>query len=54
MRIRIWNAYASNNSGSYTIVGRFESDESAAKLAAELLAVVKAQSAWAAANGGQP
>jgi len=54
MRIRIWNAYASNNSGSYTIVGRFESDESAAKVAAELLAVVKAQSAWAAANGGQP
>ena len=54
MRIRIWNAFASNNSGSYTIVGRFESQESAAKVAAELLALVKAQSAWAQSNQSQP
>jgi hypothetical protein len=54
VRIRVWNAYASNNSGSYTIVGRFESDESAAQVAAELLGLAKAQSAWVAANGPQP
>jgi hypothetical protein len=54
MRIRIWNAYASNNSGSYTIVGRFNSDDAAAKVAAELLALVKAQCSWAAANDGKP
>ena len=29
MRIRVWNAYASNNSGSYAIVGRFASDQAA-------------------------
>lgn len=54
MRIRIWNAFASNNSGSYTIVGRFDSDEAASKVAAELLALVKAQSAWLESHGGQP
>jgi hypothetical protein len=54
MRIRVWNAYASNNSGSYTIVGRFGSDEAASKVAAELLALVKAQSAWGAAQADQP
>jgi hypothetical protein len=54
MRIRVWNAFASNNSGSYTIVGRFESDEAAAGAAAELVALVKAQSAWLAANRTGP
>ena len=54
MRIRVWNAYASNNSGSYIIVGRFDSDEFAATVAAELLDLVKAQSAWAKGNGHQP
>jgi hypothetical protein len=54
MRIRIWNAFASNNSGSYTIVGRFDSDESAAKVGVELLALVKAQSAWAGGNQAKP
>lgn len=54
MRIRIWNAFASNNSGSYTIVGRFESHESAAKVASEMLALVKAQSTWAESHGSQP
>jgi hypothetical protein len=53
MKIRIWNAFASNNSGSYTIVGRFNSDEVAAKVAAELLDVVKAHSGWVAAGGDQ-
>jgi len=54
MRLRIWNAYASNNSGSYTIVGRFDSDEAAAKVATELLALVKAQSAWTAQQADKP
>ncbi len=54
MRIRVWNSFASNNSGSYTIVGRFDSHESAADAAAELLALVKAQSDWAKDNGSEP
>jgi hypothetical protein len=54
MRIRIWNAFASNNSGSYTIVGRFDSADSASRVATELLALVKAQSAWVQGNGSQP
>jgi hypothetical protein len=54
MRIRIWNAFASNNSGSYTIVGRFDSHESAAKVASEMLALVKAQSAWVENHSSQP
>jgi len=50
MRFRVWNAYASNNSGSYTIVGRFRTASEATGVASELLALVKAQSAWAAQN----
>jgi hypothetical protein len=53
MRIRVWNAYASNNSGSYTIVGRFGTPAEATSVAAELLALVKAQSAWAAQTKDQ-
>jgi ribosomal protein L7/L12 len=48
MRIRIWNAFASNNSGSYVIVGSFPSEAAAAELAADLLEVAKAHSAWLA------
>src|SRR5882724_1071219 len=39
---------------SYTIVGRFNSDEAAAKVAAEPLALVKAQSAWTAQPTDKP
>lgn len=46
MRIHIWNAFASNNSGSYTIVGRFPSSELAAQVAAELAKVLTAHDAW--------
>lgn len=46
MRIRIWNAFASNNSGSYVIVGRFPTVELAKQVADELLEVAKAESAW--------
>src|SRR5690606_37887446 len=46
MRIRMWNAFASNNSGSYSIVGSFPSAERAEQVAAELLPVIQAHSEW--------
>ena len=46
MQIRIWNAYASNNSGSYTLVGSFPSEDEAAKVAAELTPVLQAHTEW--------
>jgi ribosomal protein L7/L12 len=46
MRIRIWNAFASNNSGSYTIVGSFPSQGIAAEVAAALGEVFAAHAAW--------
>jgi hypothetical protein len=46
MRVRVWNAYASNNSGSYTIVGLLPSTEIAERTAAELRAMIEAHTAW--------
>ncbi len=46
MRIRIWNAYASNNSGSYTIVGVFP-DSARAAAAEELRELCRAETEWA-------
>ncbi|MFY0562606.1 hypothetical protein ACN28E_02085 [Archangium lansingense] len=46
MKIHVWNAFASNNSGSYTIVGRFEKEELAAQAAAELKEVLDAHGVW--------
>jgi hypothetical protein len=46
MRVRIWNAYASNNSGSYTIVGALPSEEVARSVADELTAMIGAHAAW--------
>ena len=46
MKIHIWNAFASNNSGSYTIVGSFPSEAAAAQIAAELMPVLAAQTRW--------
>ncbi|AKI99072.1 hypothetical protein ATI61_106448 [Archangium gephyra] len=46
MKIHVWNAFASNNSGSYTIVGRFPSEELATRVAAELSAVLEAHERW--------
>lgn len=46
MRIRLWNAFASNNSGSYTIVGSFRDPAAAAAVAAELQALCDTESAW--------
>jgi hypothetical protein len=46
MRVRVWNAYASNNSGSYTIVGRLPSAEVARSTAETLRGVIDAHTAW--------
>lgn len=54
MQIRIWNAYASNNSGSYTLVGSFPSEDEAAKVAAELAPVFHAQTRWLQGDAAAP
>lgn len=46
MRIRIWNSFASNNSGSYTIVGSFDSPELASEIASELAELMRAHAQW--------
>jgi len=46
MRIRIWNAFASNNSGSYVIVGSFPTAALASEVANELLVVAKEHTDW--------
>ena len=50
MRIRVWTAFASNNSGSYVIVGSFPSAELAAEVAGELRSVAAAHHAWKTAE----
>lgn len=54
MRIRVWNAFASNNSGSYTIVGVFEDEATAEGVARDLGPIFAAHSAWAKADGAAP
>jgi len=46
VRIRIYRAFSSNNSGSYTLVGRFRDDASAGEVAAVLAELCAAHSAW--------
>lgn len=46
MKVRVWNAFASNNSGSYTIVGSFPTGELAAEVAGELSTLMKAHTEW--------
>lgn len=53
MHVRVWNAYASNNSGSYTIVGRLPSVEVAERVADELRSVVDAHTSWREAWDGE-
>lgn len=53
MEIRIWNAYASNNSGSYTIIGRLPSAEVAQRTAVELRAMIDAHTTWRDAWDGK-
>ncbi|WPB77022.1 hypothetical protein KYC5002_49590 [Archangium violaceum] len=53
MRIHVWNAFASNNSGSYTIVGRFPTEELAARVAAELSQVLEEHERWRRSPGSR-
>ncbi|MDO9018110.1 MAG: ribosomal protein L7/L12 [Deltaproteobacteria bacterium] len=46
MRIRLFTAFASNNSGAYTIVGRFADEAVAAEVAALLQRAIDAHDAW--------
>ncbi len=46
MKIKIWNAFASNNSGSYTIVGSFSNKELASEIALELKDLMQAHTDW--------
>lgn len=46
MRIRLFNAFASNNSGSYTIVGSFRDAATAEEVARLVQEVCDAHSAW--------
>ncbi len=52
MKIRIWDAYASNNSGSYTIVGAFDTVKDAQEVASLLAPLLNEQTAWF--KGEQP
>jgi hypothetical protein len=46
MKVQVWNAFASNNSGSYTLVGRFPEETLAADVAAELARVAAEHTVW--------
>jgi hypothetical protein len=58
MRIRVFRAFASNNSGSYTLVGHFETIEDAREAEEALARVCAEHSAWLettqGADGGDP
>jgi hypothetical protein len=53
MWIHVWNAYASNNSGSYTLVGRLPSATVAERTAEALRAVIEAHTVWHDAWDGE-
>lgn len=53
MRIRIYRAFASNNSGSYTIVGRFESAKLADQFADNIEEVCIAHHDWLGEEHGE-
>jgi hypothetical protein len=46
VKIKIWQAFASNNSGSYTIVGSFGTPEQAAEVAAALREMAERHTVW--------
>lgn len=50
MRIRLFTAFASNNSGAYTIVGRFADEATASEVAGLLQRAIDAHDAWHDAN----
>ncbi|RYZ89061.1 MAG: hypothetical protein EOP04_07860 [Proteobacteria bacterium] len=51
MEIKIWRSWASNNSGSYTMVGEFESAELASAVAQKIQAVADAHHEWRDSEG---
>lgn len=52
MRIRIYRSFASNNSGSYTIVGSFATAELAEEVARALRAMIAEHDAWVQRSDG--
>jgi hypothetical protein len=52
MRIRIYQSFASNNSGSYTIVGSFATAELAEEVARELRTMIAEHDAWVQRSDG--
>ena len=46
MRIRVFRSFASNNSGSYTLVGGFRSAEDADEASAFLSALCERETKW--------
>jgi ribosomal protein L7/L12 len=53
MRIRLYQAFASNNSGSYTLVGRFSDAATAAEVARVLADVSAEHHAWLETRGNR-
>jgi hypothetical protein len=52
MRIRVFRAFASNNSGSYTLVGHFETIDGAREAEEALARLCADHSAWLETPGG--
>src|SRR4051812_39066228 len=52
MRISLFSAFASNNSGSYTIVGSFQDEGAAEEVARLLREVSDAHTAWREEHDG--
>ncbi|CAN5442910.1 hypothetical protein BH11CYA1_BH11CYA1_10540 [soil metagenome] len=46
MKIKVWQAYASNNSGSYTIIGRFPDAQLAQQVACDLNQLLEKYNEW--------
>lgn len=46
MRVSIWQQFSSNHSGSFTVVGRFETEETAHEAANELGGVIRQIDEW--------
>ena len=54
MKVRVWSSFASNNSGSYSLVGSFKDGAVAASVAAELARLCAEHDAWLDAPGETP
>ncbi len=53
MKIHVWNAFASNNSGSYTIVGSFPNCQQAEDAAKELAELMRRHTEWLESQDNQ-